>query len=99
MGRGDGRGHGPTIGFDAIATYEQELLDYGTAQLKAIEGVQIYGEAKDKTAVISFNVKGIHPYDIGSILDKMGIAVRTGHHCAQPIMDYFQIPGTVRASP
>ena len=87
-----------SIGFDAIATYEQELLDYGTAQLNAIEGVQIYGEAKDKTAVISFNVKGIHPYDIGSILDKMGIAVRTGHHCAQPIMDYYQIPGTVRAS-
>ena len=87
-----------SIGFDAIATYEQELLDYGTAQLNAIEGVQIYGEAEDKTAVISFNVKGIHPYDIGSILDKMGIAVRTGHHCAQPIMDYYQIPGTVRAS-
>ena len=87
-----------SVGFDTIAAYEQELLDYGTAQLKAIEGVQIYGEAKDKTAVISFNVKGIHPYDIGSILDKMGIAVRTGHHCAQPIMDYYQIPGTVRAS-
>ena len=87
-----------SLGFDAIAAYEQELLGYGTAQLKAIEGVQIYGEAKDKTAVISFNVKGIHPYDIGSILDKMGIAVRTGHHCAQPIMDYYQIPGTVRAS-
>ena len=86
------------IGFDAIAAYEQELLDYGTAQLKAIEGVEIYGEAKEKTAVISFNVKGIHPYDIGSILDKMGVAVRTGHHCAQPIMDYYQIPGTVRAS-
>ena len=86
------------IGFDAIAAYEKELLNYGNAQLKAIEGVQIYGEAKEKTAVISFNVKGIHPYDIGSILDKMGIAVRTGHHCAQPIMDYYQIPGTVRAS-
>ena len=86
------------IGFDAIAAYEQELLDYGTAQLKAVDGVVIYGEAKEKTAVISFNVKGIHPYDIGSILDKMGIAVRTGHHCAQPIMDYYQIPGTVRAS-
>ena len=86
------------IGFDAIAAYEQELLDHGTAQLKAVDGVAIYGEAKEKTAVISFNVKGIHPYDIGSILDKMGIAVRTGHHCAQPIMDYYQIPGTVRAS-
>ena len=86
------------IGFEAIAAYEQELLNHGTAQLKAIEGVEIYGESEEKTAVISFNVKGIHPYDIGSILDKMGIAVRTGHHCAQPIMDYYQIPGTVRAS-
>lgn len=86
------------IGFDAIAAYEEELLIYGTEQLKAIDGVVIYGNAKEKTAVISFNVKGIHPYDIGSILDKMGIAVRTGHHCAQPIMDYYQIPGTVRAS-
>ena len=86
------------IGFESIAVYEQELLDHGTAQLKAIEGVEIYGEAEEKTAVISFNVKGMHPYDIGSILDKMGIAVRTGHHCAQPIMDYYQIPGTVRAS-
>lgn len=86
------------IGFDVIAAYEKELLDYGTQQLNAIQGVEIYGKAKEKTAVISFNVKGIHPYDIGSILDKMGIAVRTGHHCAQPIMDYYQIPGTVRAS-
>ena len=86
------------IGFNAIAAYEEELLVYGTEQLKAIDGVAIYGNAKEKTAVISFNVKGIHPYDIGSILDKMGIAVRTGHHCAQPIMDYYQIPGTVRAS-
>ncbi|MGB1448918.1 MAG: aminotransferase class V-fold PLP-dependent enzyme [Flavobacteriaceae bacterium] len=86
------------IGFDAIAAYEKELLDYGTKQLNAIEGVEIYGKAKEKTAVISFNVKGIHPYDIGSILDKMGVAVRTGHHCAQPIMDYFHIPGTIRAS-
>lgn len=87
-----------SIGFDAIVAYEEELLVYGTEQLKAIDGVAIYGNAKEKTAVISFNVKGIHPYDIGSILDKMGIAVRTGHHCAQPIMDYYQIPGTVRAS-
>ncbi len=87
-----------SIGFTSIAAYEQELLVYGTDQLEAIEGVQIYGQAEEKTAVISFNVKGIHPYDIGSILDKMGIAVRTGHHCAQPIMDYYQIPGTVRAS-
>ncbi len=86
------------IGLKVIATYEQELLDYGTDKLKAIEGVKIYGEALQKTAVISFNVNEIHPYDIGSILDKLGIAVRTGHHCAQPIMDFYKIPGTVRAS-
>ena len=86
------------IGFDTIAAYEQELLDYATEQLKAIEGVRIYGEAPQKTAVVSFNVNEIHPYDIGSILDKLGIAVRTGHHCAQPIMDFYKIPGTVRAS-
>lgn len=86
------------IGFEAIAAYEEELLVYGTKALKAIDGVVIYGEATHKTAVISFNVKGLHPYDVGSILDKLGIAVRTGHHCAQPIMDFYQIPGTVRAS-
>ena len=86
------------IGFDAIAAYENELLVYATTALKTIEGVKIYGEADKKTAVISFNVAAIHPYDLGSILDKMGIAVRTGHHCAQPIMDYYHIPGTVRAS-
>ncbi|MBT4904822.1 MAG: cysteine desulfurase [Flavobacteriaceae bacterium] len=86
------------IGFDAIAAYEQELLDYATEQLKAIAGVRIYGEAPQKTAVVSFNVNEIHPYDIGSILDKLGIAVRTGHHCAQPIMEFYKIPGTVRAS-
>ena len=87
-----------SIGYKAIASYEAELLDYATAVLKELPGLKIYGEAPEKTAVISFNVKGIHPYDIGSILDQMGIAVRTGHHCAQPIMDYFQIPGTIRAS-
>lgn len=86
------------IGFDAIATYENDLLAYATEQLLTIEGLRIYGTAANKTSVISFNVEGIHPYDIGTLLDKMGIAVRTGHHCAQPIMDYYQIPGTVRAS-
>lgn len=86
-----------SIGFDAIATYEQELLEYGTQELLKIEGVKIYGTS-NKTSVISFNIDGIHPYDIGSILDKLGIAVRTGHHCAQPIMDFFKIPGTIRAS-
>ena len=87
-----------TIGFDAIAAYEQELLDYATEQLLQIEGLKIYGTSEAKTAVISFNIQGIHPYDIGTILDKLGIAVRTGHHCAQPIMDFYKIPGTVRAS-
>ena len=87
-----------TIGFDAISKYEQELLEYATEKLLGIEGLKIYGTSKNKTSVISFNLEGIHPYDVGTILDKMGIAVRTGHHCAQPIMDYFKIPGTVRAS-
>ena len=87
-----------SIGFTAIAAYEQELLVYATKALLGIKGLEIYGTAAEKTAVISFNIKGLHPYDIGSILDQMGIAVRTGHHCAQPIMDYYSIPGTVRAS-
>lgn len=86
------------IGMEQIAAYEEELLQYATDKLSKIPGLKIYGTAPQKTAVISFNVEGIHPYDIGSILDKLGIAVRTGHHCAQPIMDYYQIPGTVRAS-
>ena len=86
------------IGFNNIAQYENELLKYATQELLKIEGLRIYGTAKHKTSVISFNLEGIHPYDIGSILDKLGIAVRTGHHCAQPIMDFYKIPGTVRAS-
>jgi len=86
------------IGFDNIAEYEHELLQFGTEKLLEIEGLKIYGTSAEKTSVISFNIEGIHPYDIGSILDKMGIAVRTGHHCAQPIMDFYKIPGTVRAS-
>lgn len=87
-----------SIGFDAIAQYEDELLVYATKKLLEIEGLRIYGTAKDKTSVISFNIEGIHPYDIGTIVDKLGIAVRTGHHCTQPIMDFYKIPGTVRAS-
>ena len=90
------------IGFDNIAAYEHELLEYATEKLLEIEGLKIYGPnnsgLQNKTSVISFNIEGIHPYDIGTILDKLGIAVRTGHHCAQPIMTYFKIPGTVRAS-
>ncbi|TGV01959.1 aminotransferase class V-fold PLP-dependent enzyme [Flavivirga rizhaonensis] len=87
-----------SIGFDAIATYENDLLDYATEKLLAIDGLKIYGTSKNKTSVISFNLENIHPYDVGTILDKLGIAVRTGHHCAQPIMDFYKIPGTVRAS-
>lgn len=86
------------IGFEKIAAYEQELLQYATEKLQKIEGLRIYGISDEKTAVISFNIGDIHPYDIGTIIDKLGIAVRTGHHCAQPIMDYYKIPGTVRAS-
>jgi len=86
------------IGYNLIAKYEKTLLEYATSELLKIEGLKIYGESAQKTAVVSFNIKSIHPYDLGIILDKLGIAVRTGHHCAQPIMDYFQIPGTIRAS-
>jgi cysteine desulfurase/selenocysteine lyase len=87
-----------SIGFDNITAYENELLEYGTQKLLEIEGLKIYGTSKNKTSVISFNLDNIHPYDVGTIVDKLGIAVRTGHHCAQPIMDFYNIPGTVRAS-
>jgi len=86
------------IGFENIQEQEKELLAYGTEKLLEIEGLKIFGTSEQKTSVISFNIEGIHPYDIGMIVDKMGIAVRTGHHCAQPIMSHFCIPGTVRAS-
>ena len=86
------------IGLDNIKKYEDYLLEYATNKLKQIDGMIIYGDTPNKTSVISFNIEGLHAYDIGSILDKFGIAVRTGQHCAQPIMDYFKISGTVRAS-
>ena len=86
------------IGLENIYNYENELLDYATKSLKQIDGLKIYGDVKNKTSVISFNIENLHPYDIGSILDKFGIAVRTGQHCAQPIMDHFHISGTVRVS-
>ncbi|WP_149914374.1 aminotransferase class V-fold PLP-dependent enzyme [Sphingobacterium cavernae] len=86
------------LGIDNIKAYEDDLLAYATAKIKDISGVRIIGEAAKKSSVLSFVVDGVHPYDIGVILDKLGIAVRTGHHCAQPVMDQFQIPGTVRAS-
>ena len=86
------------IGLANIKEYEDYLLDYATSKLKEIDGIKIYGESKTKVSVISFNIGEIHPYDIGSVIDNLGIAVRTGHHCAQPIMDYFDIPGTIRIS-
>ena len=86
------------IGLNNIKKYEDYLLEYATNKLKEIDGMIIYGDTPNKTSVISFNIQGLHAYDIGSILDKFGIAVRTGQHCAQPIMDYFKISGTVRAS-
>ncbi|RXR21026.1 cysteine desulfurase [Flavobacterium amnicola] len=86
------------VGFENIQQQEKELLAHATKRLLEIEGLKIYGTSEKKTSVISFNIEGIHPYDIGTIIDKLGIAVRTGHHCAQPIMNYFNIPGTVRAS-
>ena len=87
-----------SIGYDNINSYEKELLEYAENKLKSITGIKFYGISKNKTSVISFNIDGIHAYDIGALLDKFGIAVRTGQHCAQPIMDYFEIPGTVRVS-
>ena len=88
------------IGMDFIAQHDHKLLEYATKQILSIGDITIYGasDISKKAGVISFNINGVHPYDVGTILDKMGIAVRTGHHCAQPIMDYYQIPGTVRAS-
>jgi len=86
------------LGLENIHKYESSLLDYATEKLKSITNLKIYGESKNKTSVISFNIEGIHAYDIGTLLDKFGVAVRTGQHCAQPIMDHFGISGTVRAS-
>lgn len=86
------------IGLDKISTYEHELLEHATAQLINIEGLKIIGKAKNKASVISFVVDGVHPMDIGTLLDQQGVAVRTGHHCTQPLMRFYNIPGTVRAS-
>lgn len=87
-----------SIGIENIAAYEQQLLNYATQRLNAIGGIRIFGTAPHKTSVVSFLIGNAHPYDTGTLLDKLGIAVRTGHHCTQPIMDRYGIPGTVRAS-
>ena len=86
------------IGMERAAAYEHELLEYGTEQLQAVEGLRLIGTAREKAAVLSFLLDGIHPHDIGTVLDTQGIAIRTGHHCAQPLMQRFQIPATARAS-
>lgn len=86
------------IGVDAIAAHENALVEYATARLQEIDGLRIIGTAKDKAAVVSFVLDGVHPHDIGTILDREGVAVRTGHHCAQPVMDFFEVPATARAS-
>ncbi len=85
-------------GLDSIFEHEDKLLRYATEKLEKVDGIRIIGHAKEKAAVLSFLVNGIHPFDLGTLLDQMGIAVRTGHHCAQPLMDFYGIPGTVRAS-
>ena len=87
-----------SIDLKAAEEHERSLAKYAEDILDTFEGLKIIGEAKNKTSVVSFFVKGIHPFDIGTLLDKQGIAVRTGHHCTQPLMDFFKIPGTVRAS-
>jgi len=86
------------VGFEAIEAYEHELLEYATARLQAVEGLRIIGTAADKASLVSFDIEGVHPHDIGQFLDFEGIAVRTGHHCTQPVMDRYQVPATTRAS-
>jgi cysteine desulfurase/selenocysteine lyase len=87
-----------SLGLEKIAEYEHQLLLYATEKLKAIDGLRIYGNAANKISIISFLVDNIHPYDMGMILDKMGIAVRTGSHCTQPLLEQYNIEGTIRAS-
>jgi cysteine desulfurase/selenocysteine lyase len=86
------------IGMDRIAAYEHELLEYATERLSKVPGLRIVGTAPEKAAVVSFTLEGIHPHDIGTILDTEGVAIRTGHHCAMPVMEFFKIPATARAS-
>lgn len=86
------------VGLDKIKAAEDELLEYATKKLLSIPGLKIFGTAKDKTSVISFGLEGIHPHDIASLTDKEGVAIRTGHHCAQPLMKFFNVPATCRAS-
>ena len=86
------------IGWEGMKQYKKELLEYGTKALLSISGVRIIGTAKDKTSIISFVVEGIHPHDLGTLVDREGVAIRTGHHCTQPVMEFFKIPATSRAA-
>jgi len=86
------------VGIESIAAWEDQLLRYATEQVGCMRGVRIIGTAKEKAAVLSFNVDGVHPHDVGTILNEEGVAVRTGHHCAQPVMQRFGVPATARAS-
>jgi cysteine desulfurase/selenocysteine lyase len=98
IGMGAALDYVTNIGLDKIAAYEHDLLVYGTRRLLEIPGLRLIGTASEKAAVLSFVMEGIHPHDIGTLLDRQGIAVRTGHHCAQPVMDFFNVPATTRAS-
>jgi cysteine desulfurase / selenocysteine lyase len=98
IGLGAALDYASKLGLDNIAAYEHELLVYGTEALSQIPGLKLIGTAREKAAVLSFVIEGIHPHDIGTVLDRQGIAVRTGHHCAQPVMDWFHVPATTRAS-
>jgi cysteine desulfurase/selenocysteine lyase len=86
------------IGIDNVTAHEEQLLDYATRTLSAIPGLNVIGTAREKIGVLSFTLDGIHPHDVGTVLDQEGIAIRTGHHCAQPVMEFFGIPATARAS-
>jgi len=87
-----------TVSWENMKQYKQELLEYGTKALLSIDGVRIIGTAQDKTSILSFVVEGIHPHDLGTLVDQEGVAIRTGHHCTQPVMEFFKIPATARAS-
>jgi cysteine desulfurase/selenocysteine lyase len=98
IGLGYALKYATSLGWDKVHEHETKLLSYATQQLKQVEGMRIFGDVKNKVCVISFLVDGVHPYDLGTLLDKQGIAVRTGHHCTQPLWDWYGVPGSVRAS-
>ena len=98
IGLGTAADYVTAVGLDRIAAHEDDLLAYATQSIQNVPGVRVVGTAREKAAVLSFTIEGVHPHDIGTVLDRAGIAVRTGHHCAQPVMDFFKVPATARAS-